>query len=135
MGTYPVDVGTLGSRGLSPAHEAYLRSVGTPIIVIEPQLAPTIENPVRNHLENPGSPDLREAIPARARKLYRLLTQCYGGSTSTRELARNRRYKADEVAALAYQFPQLFRLSDIPTTAHGSPKRAVSAVTATPAPI
>jgi len=113
-------------RGLSPAHEAYLRSVGTPII--EPQLAPTIESPVRNHRENRGTPEAASAISVRAQQLYHLLTQRYGGSTSTRELARNHRFKAEEVAALAAEFPHLFHVENIPTTAHGSPKRTVSAV-------
>jgi hypothetical protein len=114
-------------RGLSPAHEAYLRSVGIPII--EPQLALTIESPVRNHRENLGTPEAMSARSVRAQQLYHLLTQRYGGSASTRELARNHRFKADEVAALAHEFPQLFRLTEIPTIAHGSPRRTLSAVT------
>src|SRR5271166_6891943 len=124
MKTTPVDseVRTLGSRGLTPAHADWLRtSVGTPIIVIVPQLAPTIENT--------GTPDPREAIPARAQQLYHLLTQRYSGSASTRELSRNYRFNAEEVATLAHDFPQLFRIESTPTTAHGSARRTVSAVT------
>jgi hypothetical protein len=84
----------LGGRGLSPAHEASLRSVSLP----------TSTNPVAAStnfeaaITEPSAPLL---VPLPARKLYSLLTSRYGGSRSTRELQRHNRVSPYEVERLA----------------------------------
>jgi hypothetical protein len=110
----------LGGRGLSPAHEASLRSVSLP----------TSTNPVAAStnfeaaITEPSAPLL---VPLPARKLYSLLTSRYGGSRSTRELQRHNRSSPYEVERLAKAYPHLFQITDTPTSARGMARRTVSA--------
>lgn len=105
MQIQPIDIETrtLGERGYSPAHEAWLRvNVGRAVVTadsgseLEPQFAPAIDT-------GPTLPN----IPGRARRLHQILTERYGGCASTRELARNCRFPAAEVESLVSEFSNL----------------------------
>jgi len=133
MEIHPVDseAQPLGAMGYSPAHAAWLRAT---LATAEP--TPLVENPDRSPdtklvetgrtlVVDTGAPS---TIVGRARRLHDILVSRYGGSTSTRELARLHRFKAEEVCALAGEYPELFQMESRPTTARGTPRRLVSAL-------